>query len=236
MQAVNEALNGAIGGGQYDRVLNRWGERRTPCAVGNQPARPGRLERAMTQDTFIQTLPTDPLIAPVIEGLFGEYRRRYGDYFGDQEPEPLDLYARRRGLHLLRAGAPIAMGAFKRYDAQTAELKRIWTRAICVARGRTAGVAAARNAGAGAGISPALSDHRLSPARSGGPVSEQRVSAAVRSHRRQRGLQPPTLRWPPAVPQKPDCRGRVLLRVGKENRLRPLLSVSGDMTCPNKKS
>lgn len=38
----------------------------------------------MTQDTFIQTLPTDPLIAPVIEGLFGEYRRRYGDYFGDR--------------------------------------------------------------------------------------------------------------------------------------------------------
>ncbi|HIE5253569.1 TPA: GNAT family N-acetyltransferase, partial [Serratia marcescens] len=29
----------------------------------------------MTQDTFIQTLPTDPLIAPVIEGLFGEYRQ-----------------------------------------------------------------------------------------------------------------------------------------------------------------
>ena len=53
----------------------------------------------MTQDTFIQTLPTDPLIAPVIEGLFGEYRRRYGDYFGDQEPEPLDLYAPAAGLH-----------------------------------------------------------------------------------------------------------------------------------------
>lgn len=84
----------------------------------------------MTQDTFIQTLPTDPLIAPVIEGLFGEYRRRYGDYFGDQEPEPLDLYAPPQGafIVLLRAGAPIAMGAFKHYDAQTAELKRIWTR------------------------------------------------------------------------------------------------------------
>ena len=51
----------------------------------------------MTQDTFIQTLPTDPLIAPVIEGLFGEYRRRYGDYFGDREPEPLDLYAPPQG-------------------------------------------------------------------------------------------------------------------------------------------
>ena len=76
----------------------------------------------MTQDTFIQTLPTDPLIAPVIEGLFGEYRQRYGDYFGDQEPEALDLYAPPQGafIVLLRAGAPIAMGAFKRYDALTA--------------------------------------------------------------------------------------------------------------------
>jgi len=84
----------------------------------------------MTQDTFIQTLPTDPLIAPVIEGLFGEYRQRYGDYFGDQEPEALDLYAPPQGAFIvrLRAGAPIAMGACKRYDAQTAELKRIWTR------------------------------------------------------------------------------------------------------------
>ncbi|HEM7577899.1 TPA: ABC transporter substrate-binding protein, partial [Serratia marcescens] len=26
VQAVNEALNGTIRGGQYDRVLNRWGE------------------------------------------------------------------------------------------------------------------------------------------------------------------------------------------------------------------
>ena len=51
----------------------------------------------MTQDTFIQTLPTDPLIAPVIEGLFGEYRQRYGDYFGDQEPEPVRAAA--GGLH-----------------------------------------------------------------------------------------------------------------------------------------
>ena len=36
---------------------------------------------------------------------------------------------------LLRAGAPIAMGAFKRYDAQTAELKRIWTRGDLRRRG-----------------------------------------------------------------------------------------------------
>lgn len=53
----------------------------------------------MTQDTFIQTLPTDPLIAPVIEGLFGEYRRRYGDYFGDQNRNRWICTRRRRGLH-----------------------------------------------------------------------------------------------------------------------------------------
>ncbi|WP_459176111.1 GNAT family N-acetyltransferase [Ewingella americana] len=83
----------------------------------------------MSQDIFIQTLPDDPLIAPVIDGLFGEYRARYGDYFGEQEQEPLSYYAPPDGVFivLLREGVPIAMGAFKRYDAETAELKRIWT-------------------------------------------------------------------------------------------------------------
>ncbi|WP_454877640.1 GNAT family N-acetyltransferase [Serratia inhibens] len=84
----------------------------------------------MAHDVFIQTLPDDPLVEPVIQGLFGEYRQRYGDYFGDQEQETLDLYAPPQGafIVLLRAGEPIAMGAFKRYDPHTAELKRIWTR------------------------------------------------------------------------------------------------------------
>lgn len=83
----------------------------------------------MSQDIFIQTLPDNPLIAPVIDGLFGEYRARYGDYFGEQEAEPLSYYAPPDGVFivLLRGGAPIAMGAFKRYSADTAELKRIWT-------------------------------------------------------------------------------------------------------------
>ncbi|MGE9552113.1 GNAT family N-acetyltransferase [Erwinia amylovora] len=83
----------------------------------------------MIEDSFIHTRPDDPLIEPIIDGLFAEYRDRYGDYFGDQEEETLGLYAPPDGafIVLLRHGTPIAMGAFKRYNAQTAELKRIWT-------------------------------------------------------------------------------------------------------------
>lgn len=83
----------------------------------------------MIEETFVHTCPDDPLIEPIIEGLFAEYRARYGDYFGEQEEEPLDCYAPPDGafIVLLRHETPIAMGAFKRYDAQTAELKRIWT-------------------------------------------------------------------------------------------------------------
>ncbi|WP_147197779.1 GNAT family N-acetyltransferase [Pantoea sp. MBD-2R] len=83
----------------------------------------------MIEETFVHTRPDDPLIEPIIEGLFAEYRARYGDYFGEQEEEPLDYYAPPDGafIVLLRHETPIAMGAFKRYDAQTAELKRIWT-------------------------------------------------------------------------------------------------------------
>jgi len=84
----------------------------------------------MSNDIFIQTLPDDPLIAPVISGLFAEYASRYGDYFGGKaEIEPASLYAPPDGafIVLLRDNVPIAMGAFKRYNANTAELKRIWS-------------------------------------------------------------------------------------------------------------
>ena len=83
----------------------------------------------MSEDIFIHTRPDDPLIEPILDGLFAEYRDRYGEYFGHQEQEPLGLYAPPQGafIVLLRQETPIAMGAFKRYDAETAELKRIWT-------------------------------------------------------------------------------------------------------------
>ncbi len=118
----------------------------------------------MTQDTFIQTLPTDPLIALVIEGLFGEYRRRYGDYFVTRTGTAGSVRAAAGPSSCCCAGAPIAMGAFKRYDAQTAELKRIWTRGDLRRRGPAQRVLQQLEMLALAQDITG-SDHRLSPAR-----------------------------------------------------------------------
>ncbi|HEJ9094432.1 TPA: GNAT family N-acetyltransferase [Serratia odorifera] len=83
----------------------------------------------MSEDVFIQTVPEDPLIAPVIAGLFGEYRDRYGEFFANRPAEDDRAFSAPDGMFivLLRNAEPIAMGAYKRYDPQTAELKRIWT-------------------------------------------------------------------------------------------------------------
>ncbi|KUM27259.1 acetyltransferase [Mesorhizobium loti] len=84
-------------------------------------------------DSFLYTTPVDPRAAPLIEALTWEYTTRYGDYFGEPGEEmrryPAELFAPPHGNFLLltRNGAAIAGGAFKRYDEQTAELKRVWT-------------------------------------------------------------------------------------------------------------
>ena len=85
-------------------------------------------------DSFFYTSPTDPLAEPLVTQLTAEYDRRYGDYFGEPAEKemnryPAELFAPPDGAFvlLLRDGAPIAGGAFKRYDPETAELKRIWT-------------------------------------------------------------------------------------------------------------
>ncbi|ACS84334.1 GNAT family N-acetyltransferase [Musicola paradisiaca] len=83
----------------------------------------------MSAERFIISRPDDPRIVPIIDDLFNEYRQRYGDYFGQREPDPVTLYLQPDGIFvvLLHHHRPIATGAFKRYDATTAELKRIWT-------------------------------------------------------------------------------------------------------------
>jgi GNAT superfamily N-acetyltransferase len=85
-------------------------------------------------DSFIYTSPEDPLAEPLVTQLTAEYDRRYGDYFGETSDKemnryPAALFAPPDGAFvlLLRDGRPIAGGAFKRFDEQTAELKRIWT-------------------------------------------------------------------------------------------------------------
>lgn len=86
-------------------------------------------------DSFLYTLPTDPVALPLIEQLTDEYQTRYGNYFEEggaaQEMNryPAERFAAPDGAFvlLIREGRPIAGGAFMRYDETTAEFKRVWT-------------------------------------------------------------------------------------------------------------
>lgn len=72
-------------------------------------------------------------MAPLLAGLLTEYTERYGDRFGGASSElarfPAEEFAAPHGTLLIiqEDGESIAGGAFRRYDASTAELKRIWT-------------------------------------------------------------------------------------------------------------
>ncbi|MFD9735922.1 GNAT family N-acetyltransferase [Umezawaea sp. NPDC059074] len=76
--------------------------------------------------------PTDPLTAPMMAELTHEYVTRYGEEaLQEMSRYPTELFRPPDGtlLLLLEDGAPVAGGAFKRFDGETAELKRIWTSA-----------------------------------------------------------------------------------------------------------
>ncbi|MFF8812716.1 GNAT family N-acetyltransferase [Streptomyces pactum] len=74
---------------------------------------------------------TDPLVEPLLRELGHEYTTRYGSQAHQELARyPDEEFTPARGgalLLLLEDGAPVAGGAFRRYDAVTAELKRIWT-------------------------------------------------------------------------------------------------------------
>lgn len=80
----------------------------------------------------------DPLVAPMLVELGRDYRARYGPGV-DREMSryPATDFAPPDGalLLLVEDGTPVAGGAFRRYDAGTAELKRIWTAAAHRRRG-----------------------------------------------------------------------------------------------------
>lgn len=78
-------------------------------------------------DIFRDVSPETPELQPIIEGLFGEYAARYGDYFSrDAEIELTEWYLAPQGLFIVleREGEIIATGAYKPKDAHTAEIKQ----------------------------------------------------------------------------------------------------------------
>ncbi|WP_423182622.1 GNAT family N-acetyltransferase [Arthrobacter sp. NyZ413] len=85
----------------------------------------------------------DPRVKPLLDELAVEYTTRYGDFFGtdgaaqELRRYPAEEFAAPHGalLILQEDGETVAGGAFRRYDANTAELKRIWTHSAHRRRG-----------------------------------------------------------------------------------------------------
>ncbi|GAB3565121.1 GNAT family N-acetyltransferase [Arthrobacter alkaliphilus] len=85
----------------------------------------------------------DPRVKPLLDELAVEYTTRYGDFFGsggaaeELRRYPAEEFAAPHGtlLILQENGETVAGGAFRRYDATTAELKRIWTHSAHRRRG-----------------------------------------------------------------------------------------------------
>jgi GNAT superfamily N-acetyltransferase len=82
---------------------------------------------------FVAVHQSDPLASPLLDELAIEYGTRYGPI---DEPEYTDLRAYPAEefdppggvlVVAVSGGVPVAGGAFRRYDASTAELKRMWT-------------------------------------------------------------------------------------------------------------
>lgn len=88
----------------------------------------------MTHD-ILYTTSVDPRAHTMLAELTAEYDRRYGDFFNREGAAveinryPPEAFAAPHGNFLLlqHQGDIVAGGAFKRYDEQTAEFKRIWT-------------------------------------------------------------------------------------------------------------
>ncbi|MDA8498843.1 MULTISPECIES: GNAT family N-acetyltransferase [unclassified Citrobacter] len=94
-------------------------------------------------DQFRVVSPEAIELQPILNGLFGEYAARYGDYFSrDAEVELTEWYLAPQGIFVVleRDGEIIATGAYKPYDKDTAEIKRIWTKSSLRKQGLAAHV------------------------------------------------------------------------------------------------
>lgn len=101
-------------------------------SVAQPPSLPGEL-------TVIHVRVSDPRVEPLLRELGDEYSTRYGkDAHAELARYPDEEFTDPYGgvlLLLLARGEPVAGGAFRRYDAKTAELKRIWTHSAHRRRG-----------------------------------------------------------------------------------------------------
>ncbi|MET7614075.1 GNAT family N-acetyltransferase [Streptomyces seoulensis] len=86
---------------------------------------------ALSERSVVQVTVADPRVRPLLRELGEEYSARYGkDAHAELARYPDEEFTAPHGgvlLLLLEGGEPVAGGAFRRYDAGTAELKRIWT-------------------------------------------------------------------------------------------------------------
>ncbi|MEU6118296.1 GNAT family N-acetyltransferase [Streptomyces sp. NPDC047117] len=87
--------------------------------------------------TVHHTTVTDPLARPLLAELTHEYSTRYEKPVDLDREYPPEEFGPPGGafLLLLEGGAPVAGGAYRRYDTATAELKRIWTHSAHRRRG-----------------------------------------------------------------------------------------------------
>jgi ribosomal protein S18 acetylase RimI-like enzyme len=90
---------------------------------------------AVRQLRFVAVTQDDPLASPLLRELAAEYAQRYGGtpqaILGGLRSYPATEFAAPGGGLLigLLDGQPVTGGAFRRFDSDTAELKRIWTAA-----------------------------------------------------------------------------------------------------------
>ena len=84
-------------------------------------------------DVVLRVSPGDDAAAPLLEDLVVEYGTRYGLSTPNTQltEVPVSDFEAPDGafLVILRAGQTIAGGAIRRYDDETAEVKRVWTHA-----------------------------------------------------------------------------------------------------------
>lgn len=89
--------------------------------------------------TVVHVPVSDPRVRPLLRELGDEYETRYGsdtrEEFARYPDEEFTPPGGGLLLMLLERGEPVAGGAFRRYDATTAELKRIWTHSAHRRRG-----------------------------------------------------------------------------------------------------